>query len=47
MILGIILITHDEANLREIEGQVHDDSKNTDITEEDDEMSIYFSYLFI
>ena len=43
MILGMILITHYETNLRAIEGQVPDDNKNKDITEEDDEMSIYFS----
>ena len=36
----MILITHDKTNHRSIEEQVQDDSKNTDITEEDDERSI-------
>ena len=31
----MILITHDESNLRALEGQVQDDSKNNDITDSD------------
>ena len=39
MILGMIdLTTHDEKTLRAIEGQVLDDSKNTIITKEEDEL---------
>ena len=45
MILGMILITHDETNLRAIEGQVQDDSKNKDITEEYDENVNIFQLL--
>ena len=45
MILGMIdLTTHDEKTLRAIEGQVLDDSKNTNITKKEDEVVNYISY---
>ena len=48
MILGMIdLTTHDEKTLRAIEGQVLDDSKNTNITKEEDELVNFISYLTI
>ena len=37
MILGLDFITHNDDTLRADEGQVQDDSKNNDITEEDDD----------
>ena len=43
----IILITHDETTLGAIEGQVLDDSKNTNITKEEDEFCQYISNLSI
>ena len=43
----IDLTTHDEKTLRAIEGQVLDDSKNTNITKEEDELVNFISYLTI
>ena len=37
MILGLDFTTHNDDTLRADEGQVQDDSKNNDITEEDDD----------
>ena len=48
MILGMIhLITHYETTLGAIEGQVLDDSKNTNITKEEDESCQFISNLSI
>ena len=44
MILGMIdLITHYETTLGAMEGQVLDDSKNTNITKEEDESCQFIS----
>ena len=44
MILGMIdLITHYETTLGAMEGQVLDDSKNTNITKEEDEFVNFIS----
>ena len=40
----IYLNTHDERTLRALEGQVLDDSKNTNITKKEDEVVNYISY---
>ena len=37
MILGLDFTTHNDDTLRADEGQVQDDTKNNDITEEDDD----------
>ena len=37
LILGLDFTTHNDDTLRADEGQVQDDSKNNDITEEDDD----------
>ena len=48
MILGMIyLITHDKTTLGAMEGQVLDDSKNTNITKEEDESCQFISNLTI
>ncbi len=48
MLLGMIdLITHYETTLGAMEGQVLDDSKNTNITKEEDEVVNFISYLTI
>ena len=43
----IILITHNKTTLGAIEGQVLDDSKNTNITKEEDESCQFISNLSI
>ena len=48
MILGMIDVTsHDGNNLWDVEGQVPDDSKNNNITKEEDEIVNLFSNLAI
>ena len=43
----IYLITHDKTTLGAMEGQVLDDSKNTNITKEEDESCQFISNLTI